>query len=71
VRWFEFGSEWHFYALTIPLAAHPGSNVVRLEFANVNEGGPARSALFRRLQIVPTAWVETDRPAGSGPRARP
>jgi 4-amino-4-deoxy-L-arabinose transferase-like glycosyltransferase len=55
---FEFGGAWEFRPLQAALNAAAGEHELTFDFANVNEPGSAWAVLFRKLQIVPTAWVQ-------------
>ncbi len=54
---FVFGDVWEFLPIRVSLNPRPGGNVLTLEYANTNDPGPPRSALFRKLQILPDAWI--------------
>ena len=49
----SFGPLFAFVPISVPLRPDPGQNTLTFEFANINEPGPKRSVLFRRLQILP------------------
>jgi hypothetical protein len=54
----EFGNEWAFLPVTVFLTPKKGPNILRCEFANLQEPGPPHAALFRKLQIIPAAWLK-------------
>jgi hypothetical protein len=58
----EFGASDDFASLRVPLDVRPGPNSVTIDFANVNEPGQARAVLFRKVQIVPAAWSDSEKP---------
>jgi hypothetical protein len=55
----EFGASDDFVSLRVPLEVRPGPNSVTIDFANVNQSEQARAALFRKIQIIPARWSDT------------